>query len=66
MKGCHERTSPGRALLDFANEGRFRFDAVQINDWAERTLWQKRSATTLGWPSGNRGLQRAGVGHRAL
>ncbi len=44
----HERTSPGRALLDFANEGRFRLDAVQINDWAERTLWQKRSATTLG------------------
>jgi hypothetical protein len=39
----HERTSPGRALLDFANEGRFRLDAVQINDWAERALRQLRT-----------------------
>jgi len=29
-------------------------------------LWRKRSAATLRWPSGNRGLQRAGVGHSAL
>ncbi len=38
--------------MDFADEGRFRLDAVQINDWAERDLRQKRSATTLRWSSG--------------